>query len=88
MANTRAISLNGTICNNGRVLLNPSEKGKKYAYELKHKTAITNDGHFKLDKNGKKIKLTKEQLAYRSGYLTHSSDSCKCYNALNKKNKR
>lgn len=86
MAKTKPdINLNGTIGRNGRVFLNPSEKGKKYAYELKHKTAITNDGQFKLDNNGKKIKLTKEQLAFRSGYLTHSSDSSKCFNALRKK---
>ena len=68
------------ITRTGAVLLNPAEKSRKYAIEIKHKKALTNDGKRKLDlKTGRTIKLTNEQLAYRSGYLTAMSDSQKAY---------
>ena len=72
--------------NNGKkvTLLNPSEKGKKYAKELKQNVKRTNSGQIKTDKNKKGIRLTKEERAYRSGYLTAQSDSAKCYNATRK----
>lgn len=63
----------------GAVLLNPAEKSRKYTIEMRHKKALTNDGHRKMDKCGKQIKLTKEQLAYRAGYLTACSDSQKAF---------
>ncbi len=70
-------------------LLNPSEKGAKYARELKQGVRRTNSGSFKLDKNNKAQHLTKEQRAFRSCYLTAQKDSSKCYNAkMNKKNRK
>ncbi len=75
------------------VLLNPSEKGKKYATEMKYGYAKTNDNKTKRDANGKGIPLTNEQRAYRAGYLAHSKDSANAWKANNgvksvKKNKR
>lgn len=68
-------------------LLNPAEKGKKYAAELKAKVRCTNDHRIKRDKNGKKLGLSKAQRAYRVGYLTARSDSAKAYNSNRKKRK-
>ena len=68
-------------------LLNPAEKDKKYAAELKAKVRCTNDHHIKRDKNGKKLGLSKAQRAYRAGYLTARSDSAKAYNSNRKKRK-
>lgn len=62
-------------------LLNPSEKGAKYAKELKLGYKRTNDNKFKLDKSGRGIKLDERQRAYRSGYLAAQKDSANCYNA-------
>ena len=68
------------ITRTGAVLLNPQERGTKYALELKHKKALTNDGHRKIDsETGKQKRLSKEQLAYRSGYLQARKDSAKAY---------
>jgi hypothetical protein len=69
------------VTDNGSVLLNPAEKGLKYSIEIKHKKALTNNGKRKLDKNGKQKKLTKEQIAYRAGYLAHQKDSNKAFKA-------
>ena len=48
-------------------LLNPSEKGAKFACELKTNVAHTNFGQPKVDESGNFKQLTKEQRAYRSG---------------------
>lgn len=48
-------------------LLNPSEKGAKYAAELK------------FDENGEAKCLTPGQRAYRAGYLSARSDSAKAW---------
>lgn len=69
-------------------LLNPSEKGKKFAFELKSGTPQTNNGLLKTDKNGKIRSLTKEQRAYRSGYLDAQKDSAKAYKHHQAKGKR
>ena len=61
--------------------LNPAEKGKKAAKELKSGIRYTNDGAVKLDENGKKIKLTKAQKSYRAGYLTARKDNARAYRA-------
>ncbi len=66
-------------------LLNPSEKGSKYARELKENYKRTNALSFKLDKDGKGMKLTDVERAYRSGYLDAQKDSAKCYNAAKRK---
>ena len=62
---------------NGKVftLLNPSEKGKKAAWELKH-----GGNYF----TGEALKNT--QKSYRSGYLAARSDEAKAYN-WNKKHR-
>ena len=76
------------VTDKGSVLLNPSEKGLKYSIEIKHKKALTNDGRRKLDKNGKTKNLTKEQLAYRAGYLAHQKDSNKAFRSKHPRYKR
>ena len=74
-----------------KVLLNPQEKRNKFFAELKGGTAITNLGEVKKHKNGRKKTLTKEQRAYRSGYIQAQNDSAACYNAkhgIKKKKKK
>lgn len=71
------------------ILLNPNEKGGKYAYELSHNARYTNDGHLKINKKGKALPLSDTQKAYRSGYLAACKDSARCYKAnKNKTTKR
>ena len=65
-------------------LLNPSEKGKKYANELKTKIRHTNDGRFVKDEDGP-LPLTDTALAYRSGYLDARKDNAKAYKHNKKK---
>lgn len=77
------------VTEKGSVLLNPSEKGLKYSIELKHKKALTNSGKRKIDKKtGRTKTLSKEQLAYRAGYLAHQKDSNKCFRAKHPRYKR
>lgn len=66
-------------------LLNPGEKGKKFAKELVIGYHHTNDMQYKFDENGEVKPLTKEQRAYRSGYLDARKDSAKAYKAKQKK---
>ncbi|MCI9405203.1 MAG: hypothetical protein HFJ22_07280 [Clostridia bacterium] len=68
-------------------LLNPSEKGAKFACELKTNVAHTNFGQPKVDESGNFKQLTKEQRAYRSGYLSAQKDSANCYKAKMRKGK-
>ena len=56
-------------------LLNPSQKGRKYAKELKNKKCVY---------TGKD--LSKTQLSFRSGYLKARSDNAGAYNSRKKKN--
>lgn len=63
------------------VLLNPSEKGRKYADELRNGAKQTNSGMIKFGENGKPIYLTDEEKAYRGGYLDAQKDSAKAYKA-------
>ena len=67
-------------------LLNPAEKGAKFAKELKQGVKRTNRGGFKL-KDGKAIKLTKSERAYRSGYLDARKDSSKVFKAKKKRHR-
>ena len=60
-------------------LLNPSEKLMKFSRELKRGVRETNDRKFKLDKNGKAMRLTDDQKAYRAGYIAHAKDSAGVY---------
>ncbi len=61
------------------VLLNPAEKGVKYATELKNNVKLTNTGICKTDKKGRCRKLSKAERAYRSGYLQSRKDSANAY---------
>ena len=68
------------------VLLNPAEKGRKFADEIKAKTKLTHRGQVKVDyKTGEIMELTKAERAYRAGYLDARKDSAKAYNANKKK---
>lgn len=67
------------------VLLNPAEKGRKAALELKRGVKMTNAGKFKLDENKKGIKLTDKERAFRAGYLAARNDSAKAFKARQKK---
>ena len=77
------------VTENGSVLLNPAEKGLKYSIELRHKKALTNMGKRKIDKKtGKQKRLSKEELAYRAGYLAHQKDSQNAFRAKHPRYKR
>lgn len=65
-------------------LLNPAEKGRKFADELATNMHFTNDGEYKPDKNGE-IGLTDTQRAYRAGYLDSRKDNAKAYKHNKKK---
>lgn len=69
-------------------LLNPSEKGTKYATELVYDVALTNDGEQKFDKKGHPQRLKSEQRAYRAGYLQAQKDSSKAFKHRNPGYKR
>lgn len=68
-------------------LLNPSEKGKKYAMELKTNVPQTNNGLLKVNQNGEIRSLSKAQRAYRAGFLDAQKASAKAYNARQNKGK-
>lgn len=61
----------------GIVLLNPSEKAKRYARQMK-KGYVQETGE----------KLTATDIAFRAGYLAHSVDSSKAFRSKNPKYKR
>lgn len=67
-------------------LLNPAEKSRKYAAELKANVHATNDHKIKRDEKGNAIPLTDTQKAWRRGYLDSRKDSAKCFNANKNKN--
>lgn len=70
-------------------LLNPSERGRKYAIEMRSKRALTNDGKRKYySRTGQKMYLTKEQMAFRAGYLQHQKDSSKVFKSKHPRYKR
>lgn len=76
------------ITSTGQVLLNPSEKGRKYASEMRTGRALTNDFKRKKNNKGSNIKLTKIQLAYRAGYLDHVKDSNRAFKSNHPNYKR
>ncbi len=69
-------------------LLTPREKGKKYAHELGSNHAFTNLGEVKTDESGNPKNLTKEQRAYRAGYLDSRKDIGKAAQAVKKKGQK
>lgn len=62
-------------------VLTPAGKGAKYAQELKDGKRMTNSGAPKMGENGKQLGLTKQQRAFRSGYLQARKDSANAYKA-------
>ncbi len=66
-----------------KVLLTPSGKGKKFAYELQSGERLTNDGVVKVDDKGRTMGLSSTQRSYRSGYLDAQKDAAKAYKARN-----
>ncbi len=77
----KKISIRGKIF----TLLNPAEKGKKAAKELKTGKRYTNDGTPKRGRNGQPLKVTKAGKAWRSGYLSARKDNAEAYKAKRKK---
>lgn len=59
------------------VLLNPAEKAKRYARQMKTGKVTET-----------KKTLTSNEMAFRAGYLSARSDEAKAYNASRKKNKK
>lgn len=61
---------------NGKLitLLNPKEKGDKYARELRENKKYTNDYVLKKDDKGNPIPLTDSDRKYRCGYLNSRKD--------------
>ena len=66
-------------------LLNPAEKGQKYACELGNNVRLTNDGSIKFRKNGKPKHLSDTAKSYRAGYLQARKDNAKAYKHNKKK---
>ena len=63
------------------ILLNPAEKGRKYAKELRDNRHLTNGNVVKKDDKGKVQKLNKTSRAYRAGYLASRKDCANAYKA-------
>ena len=64
-----------------RVLLNPHGKYQKAVKELETGKRYTNDGKVKKDKNGKEMKLTKCQRAFRAGQRSMVIEQTKAFKA-------
>ena len=72
-------------------LLNPAQRGKKFAHELKINAKVTTMNQPKNvnKKTGVARGLKDTERAYRSGYLQARSDNAKAYNHnKNKKNNK
>lgn len=67
--------------------MNPAEKGKKYAEELRTGEKRTNDGKLKTNDNGEPIKLTEEERRYRIGYLNSRKDDANAWKSKERKKK-
>ena len=83
--NMRGVTVVNRRTGNVVTLLNPAQKGRKYAVELKHGKALTNTMVRKKTKNGKQKLLTGKQKAYRAGYLDARKDNAKCFKAKKKR---
>lgn len=66
-------------------LLNPSEKGRKFACELKSGIKCTNEGVPKTNKDGSLIALNREEAAYRAGYLDARKDAVNAWKSHRRK---
>lgn len=60
-------------------LLNPAEKGEKYANELRTGVKQTNEGVLKTDRDGCPISLTEKDKQFRVGYLNARKDSANAW---------
>ena len=61
--------------------MNPSGKAAKYFVENQRGKRYTNAGQLKKGEDDKPLTLTKEQKAYRAGYIDSQKDNAKAYNA-------
>lgn len=64
-----------------RVLLTPHGRYQKAVKELETGKRYTNDGKVKKDKNGKEMKLTKCQRAFRAGQRSMVIEQTKAFKA-------
>lgn len=67
------------------ILLNPYGKSYKYSQELTDKQKYNNNLTSYYLKNGKPVRLSNTQLAWRSGYLQARKDNAKVFNKRKKK---
>ena len=77
------VQIENTKTGKRRILLNSHGKGAKYAAELKNGCQFSNAGQMKTDREGEVYTLTKDQKAYRRGYLAANRDHADAYNAKN-----
>ena len=83
--NMRGVTVVNRRTGNVVTLLNPAQKGRKYAVELKHGKALTNRLQRKRTKTGAVKTLSKSAKAYRAGYLDAIKDNAKAYKAKKKR---
>ncbi len=81
MNNYRGKPIRTAKTKNGKTirLMDPGEKSRKFATELKSGTKFTNFGVQKRSKNGKPMRLTDTEAAYRGGYLAARKDNARAY---------
>ena len=77
------VQVENTKTGKRKILLNSHGKGSKYAAELKNGYQFSNAGQIKTDRQGEVKRLTKDQKAYRRGYLAANRDHADAYNAKN-----
>ena len=65
--------------------LSVRERVKKYLQELKTGWRKTNDGHPKMGRNGRQLRVTKTGEAYRKGYIKARNDCAAAARAAAKK---
>ena len=66
-----------------KTLLSPSERGAKYATELREGYKQTNNGVYKRFDDGTPIDLNVTERAYRAGYLDAQKDSAGAFKSRN-----
>lgn len=65
--------------------LNPAQRAKKFACQLKTNTLITNEGVVKKGPNGSIMQPSARGKSFMQGYLTARSDNSKAYNSKKKR---
>lgn len=66
--------------------LNPSQRGRKYASELKEGVECTHTGKIYQNKNGEVFPLSDRQKSYRHGYLDARRDNANAWKSKQAKN--